>query len=170
VETRPGKLWEAVSAPLSGLAMWPRVALQPRAMTAPAAKKHLHVVCALIERAGRVLAAQRPAEKAQGLLWEFPGGKLEDGESAEAALVREIREELCVEVALGERLADAHHDYGKFAITLTPFRAVLGEPGAEPHATEHVGLRWCAPEELRGLSWAPADVPIVEEYLARRRG
>lgn len=142
--------------------------LQPRAMSVPAAKKHLHVVCALIERDGRVLVAQRPAEKAQGLLWEFPGGKLEDGESAEAALVREIREELCVEVALGERLADAVHDYGKFAITLTPFRATLGESGADPHATEHVALRWCVPEELRGLSWAPADVPIVEAYLARR--
>jgi 8-oxo-dGTP diphosphatase len=117
-----------------------------------------------------VLVAQRPAEKAQGLLWEFPGGKLEDGESAEAALVREIREELCVGIALGERLADARHDYGKFAITLTPFRATLCEAGAEPRATEHVALRWCAPEELRGLEWAPADVPIVEEYLRLRRG
>ena len=139
-------------------------------MPAPVSKKHLHVVCALIERDGRVLVAQRPAEKAQGLLWEFPGGKLEAGESAEAALVREIREELCVEIALGERLADAGHDYGKFAITLMPFRATLREAGAEPHATEHVALRWCAPEELRGLSWAPADVPIVEEYLAQRWG
>ena len=59
-----------------------------------------------------MLAAQRPPEKAQGLLWEFPGGKLEDGESAEAALVREIREELCVGIALGERLADAHSTMG----------------------------------------------------------
>ena len=116
----------------------------------------------------RVLVAQRPAEKAQGLLWEFPGGKLEDGESEAEALVREIREELCVGIALGERLADAHHDYGEFAITLTPFRATLREAGAEPHATEHVALRWCAPEELRGLEWAPADVPIVEAYLRRR--
>ena len=144
--------------------------LEPRTMPAPVSKKHLHVVCALIERDGRVLVAQRPAEKAQGLLWEFPGGKLEAGESAEAALVREIREELCVGIALGERLADAHHDYGKFAITLTPFRATLGEPGGEPRATEHVALRWCAPAELRGLEWAPADVPIVEEYLRLRRG
>jgi 8-oxo-dGTP diphosphatase len=139
-------------------------------MSAPSTKPHLHVVCALIERGGRVLVAQRPAGKSQALLWEFPGGKIEPGEAAEAALVREIGEELCVEIALGERLADAVHDYGRFSITLTPFRATLREAGAEPRATEHVALRWCEPEELRGLDWAPADVPIVEEYLGRRQG
>ncbi|MFT3830213.1 MAG: (deoxy)nucleoside triphosphate pyrophosphohydrolase [Opitutaceae bacterium] len=137
-------------------------------MSLPVAKPHFHVVCALIERAGRVLAARRPEGKAQALLWEFPGGKLETGEAAEAALVREIREELCVEIVLGERLRDAMHDYGKFLITLTPFLAALRDGGAEPHAVEHAALRWCTPAELRLLEWAPADVPIVAEYLARR--
>lgn len=129
---------------------------------------HFHVVCALIERDGRVLAAQRPPGKSQALLWEFPGGKLETGEAAEAALEREIREELHVAIVLGARLTDAFHDYGKFAITLTPFVATLLDPASEPHAAEHEALRWCAPEELRTLEWAPADVPIVEEYLRRR--
>jgi 8-oxo-dGTP diphosphatase len=129
---------------------------------------HFHVVCALIERDGRVLAAQRPPGKSQALLWEFPGGKLEPGEAAEAALEREIREELHVEIVLGARLTDAFHDYGIFAITLTPFVATLRDPAAGPHAAEHVALRWCAPEELRALEWAPADVPIVEEYLRGR--
>ncbi|HLP07874.1 MAG TPA: (deoxy)nucleoside triphosphate pyrophosphohydrolase [Opitutaceae bacterium] len=129
---------------------------------------HFHVVCALIEREGRVLAARRPAGKSQALLWEFPGGKLEVDEAAAAALVREIREELRVEIALGERLQDARHDYGRFAITLTPFLATLREPGAEPHAVEHAELRWCTPAQLRALEWAPADVPIVAEFLARR--
>ncbi len=133
----------------------------------PAAVPHFHVVCALIERDGRVLAAQRPPGKAQALKWEFPGGKLEPGEAAEAALVREIREELHLEIALGARLRDAVHDYGKFVITLTPFLAALREAGAEPHAAEHVALRWCAPADLRTLDWAPADVPIVDEYLRR---
>ncbi len=134
-------------------------------MSVPAAKPHFHVVCALIERGGRVLAAQRPAGKSQGLLWEFPGGKLEAGEAPETALEREIREELHVEIVLGARLTDAFHDYGKFAITLTPFRATLRDAAAEPHAAEHAALRWCAPEELLSLEWAPADVPIVAEYV-----
>ncbi|MBK8477321.1 MAG: (deoxy)nucleoside triphosphate pyrophosphohydrolase [Opitutaceae bacterium] len=133
------------------------------------ATPHLIVVCALIERGGLVLAAQRPAGKAQALLWEFPGGKIEPGEAPEAALLREIREELHVEIAVGERLPDAFHDYGKFAITLVPFVAGLLD-GVEPHAAEHAALRWCAPEELRALDWAPADVPIVEHYLALRGG
>lgn len=115
-----------------------------------------------------MLAAQRPAGKSQALLWEFPGGKLEPGEAAEAALVREIREELRVEIVLGARLGDAAHDYGKFAITLTPFLARLREPTAEPHAVEHAALRWCGAVELRSLEWAPADVPILDEYLVRR--
>ena len=134
-----------------------------RAMpTAP----HLTVVCALIERGGRVLAAQRPLGKSQALLWEFPGGKIEPGEAPEEALRREIREELQVDVVVSERLPDSFHDYGKFAITLVPFVASLSD-GVEPHAAEHAALRWCTPAELRSLDWAPADVPIVERYLAR---
>ena len=130
---------------------------------------HFTVVCALIERGGRVLAAQRPAGKSQALLWEFPGGKIEPGEAPEAALVREIREELHVDLVVGARLPDTFHDYGKFAITLVPFVASLRD-GAEPHAAEHAALRWCTPAELRALDWAPADVPIVEHYLALRGG
>lgn len=101
------------------------------------------------------------------MLWD--GCEIEPGEAPEAALARELREELHVEIEVGERLPDACHDYGKFAITLVPFVASLLD-GAEPHAAEHAALRWCAPAELRALDWAPADVPIVEHYLARRDG
>ena len=128
---------------------------------------HLLVVCALIERGGRVLAAQRPAGKSQALLWEFPGGKIEPGEAPEAALGREIREELHVEIAVGARLPNSFFEYGKCAITLVPFVANLSD-GAEPHAAEHAALRWCTPAELQTLDWAPADVPIMEYYLALR--
>jgi len=127
---------------------------------------HYTVVCALIERGGRVLAAQRPAGKTQAMLWEFPGGKLEPGESPEAALAREIREELQVEVRVGARLPDSVHNYGRFAITLIPFLAQV-PAGAEPEPAEHAALHWCTRAELRALSWAPADLPIVEHYLTR---
>jgi 8-oxo-dGTP diphosphatase len=130
---------------------------------------HLFVVCALIERGGLVLAAQRPAGKSQALLWEFPGGKIEPGEAPEAALVREIAEELHAAIEVGERLPDSFYDYGKVAITLVPFRARLHD-GVEPHAAEHAALRWCGARDLRALEWAPADVPIVEHYLALRGG
>lgn len=126
---------------------------------------HLTVVCALIERDGRVLAARRPAGKSQALLWEFPGGKIEAGEAPEEALRREIREELHVEIVIGRRLADSIHNYGSFAITLVPFLATLADAGVEPHAAEHEALRWCSRAELDRLEWAPADIPIVREYL-----
>jgi 8-oxo-dGTP diphosphatase len=130
-------------------------------------RPHYTVVCALIERGGRVLVAQRSTTQAQAGKWEFPGGKIEPGESPAAALVREIREELHLDVTVGARLPDAFHDYGAFVITLVPFLAA-GDTGAEPHPVEHAAVRWCTPAELRTLDWAPADVPVVEHYLVAR--
>ena len=129
---------------------------------------HFPVVCALIERGGRVLVARRPAGKSQGGKWEFPGGKIEPGETPEAALVREIREELHLEITVGGRLPSSDFNYDGFSISLQPFRAVVRDE-AEPHPTEHAAVRWCAPEELRTLDWAPADVPIMDHYLRRHR-
>ena len=128
----------------------------------------IEVVCALIERDGRVLAARRPRSKSQGGKWEFPGGKLHDGESPREALVREIAEELCVAIRVGEALPPSTHDYVSFAITLLPFRCAI-ESG-EPHAVEHEALAWCDLGQLVSLDWAAADVPIVAGYLAERGG
>lgn len=115
-----------------------------------------------------MLVAQRPPNKAQPLKWEFPGGKLEADESAPAALVREIREELHLDIVVGEALTPTTHDYGAFSITLIPYRATVAANGAEPHAAEHVELRWCGRADLEALDWADADVPIVLEYVKRR--
>jgi 8-oxo-dGTP diphosphatase len=128
----------------------------------------IEVVCALIERDGRVLVARRPLAKSQGGKWEFPGGKLHDGESPRDALVREIAEELRIEIRVGDPLPPSTHDYGKFAITLIPFRCAI-ESG-EPHAVEHEALAWSDPAELAALDWAAADVPVVGGYLALRGG
>lgn len=122
------------------------------------------VACALIERDGKVLAARRPLAKAQGGKWEFPGGKLHEGELARDALVREIAEELRVAINVGDALAPSTHDYGAFAITLHPFRCSIA--AGAPNPVEHEAIAWLEPGELAGLDWAAADVPVVASYLS----
>ena len=117
----------------------------------------------MIERDGRVLAAQRSAVGAQPLLWEFPGGKIEPGESEEAALRREIQEELGITITAETALAAAVHPYPAGTIRLHPWICLLTEGEPIPH--EHAAIRWCRPDELRALHWAPADLPVLEDYL-----
>ncbi len=129
------------------------------------------VVCALIEDAeGRVLVAQRPAHKHLGGLWEFPGGKIEPGESPEAALRREIREELGCEIEVGAALAAVRHDYAEVTIELRPFAARLAKGSAAPESREHQALRWVTAAEMRALPMPAADAPILAEWAALRLG
>jgi 8-oxo-dGTP diphosphatase len=123
------------------------------------------VVCALIERAGRVLLARRPAHKHLPLNWEFPGGKVEPGEDPAAALVREIREELGCAVVLTRALPRFTHDYGAVVIEMIPYVCTLAADSAAPHPHEHVALAWVRPEELRDHDLAPADLPVIQTYL-----
>ena len=124
---------------------------------------HLKVVCALIEKRGRVLVAQRSATQSLPLKWEFPGGKIEPGESQTEALVREIREELGVGITVGKAMTPVSYNYPEFSITLCPLICRLTSGKAAPH--EHAALAWCSADELRELDWAPADRPVMEEYL-----
>jgi 8-oxo-dGTP diphosphatase len=125
------------------------------------------VVCAVIENgAGQVLVAQRPAHKQLPLKWEFAGGKVEPGESPEAALRREIREELACDLTALRALPRSVHDYGAFAIEMIPFVCRLADGSPAPHPHEHVAVRWVAPGELAGLDLAAADLPVVAYYLA----
>jgi 8-oxo-dGTP diphosphatase len=96
------------------------------------------------------------------LKWEFPGGKIKDGETAPAGLVRECREELGVTVLVGPPLSPTTHRYPTFMVTLYPFRCALAEGTITLH--EHRGLAWVPPEQLDGLDWAEADLPVIEEY------
>ncbi len=126
----------------------------------------IEVVAGLIlDEAGRLLACKRPEGKHLGGKWEFPGGKLEDGEDPAAALLRELDEELGIVVVTGEALTPVVWDYGRGPIRLHPIvcRIVRGEP----HPHEHSEILWCGREELEGLDWAAADVPVLEEWLAR---
>ena len=127
----------------------------------PARPPVVPVVCAVIERDGRVLLARRPAHKHLPLKWEFPGGKVDAGEEPAAAIVREIREELGCEIAITQALPRFTHDYGTVVIEMIPFVCVLAEGSAEPHPHEHVAVAWCEPVRLRDYDLAPADLPVV---------
>lgn len=122
------------------------------------------VVAALIERDGKLLICQRPAHKARSLLWEFAGGKVEAGETAQQALIRECREELDVTVLVGEPYMRVEHVYPDISVELTLFRAAI-ERG-EPRPLEHAQLRWVTREELPAFDFCPADEEIIAS-LAR---
>ena len=125
----------------------------------------IEVVCGVIEDGeGRFLACLRPQGKHLGGHWEFPGGKVDPGESPEIALIRELREELGIEVAVGEPLAPVIWSYERGAIRLLPFWCSVIH--GDPQALEHERLLWCAPADFDSLLWAAADLPI----LSRIRG
>jgi 8-oxo-dGTP diphosphatase len=125
----------------------------------------IDVVCGVIENSmGQFLACLRPAGKHLGGLWEFPGGKVDLGESPEAALVRELHEELRVVVEVGEALKPVVWAYPEGTIRLLPFRCRI--IGGEPQAFEHERLLWCLPENFSQLAWAEADLPILREITA----
>jgi 8-oxo-dGTP diphosphatase len=123
---------------------------------------HIHVACAVIERDGLVLAAQRSATMAMPLAWEFPGGKIHHGESPEECLRRELVEELGIRVRVGRPLPLSTHSYPSFTITLYPF--VCSIEAGEITLNEHAAVAWLTPERLHELEWAEADLPVIEAY------
>lgn len=131
----------------------------------------LVVAAALIDPAGRILVQQRPQGKALAGLWEFPGGKVEPGESADAALVRELDEELGIVVELGELVpltfATAPLEDRDLLLLLYRCDAWRGTP----RALDAVALQWCTPANMRDLAMPPADLPfiaVLETALALR--
>ena len=125
---------------------------------------HIRVACAIIEKDGLVLAAQRSAAMKLPHKWEFPGGKLEPGELPEGCLCREIMEELGVSVGINRALSCHTHSYPTFAVTLHPF--VVRIDAGEIVLHEHAAIIWLPPERLHELDWLAADRPVIEEYQA----
>lgn len=125
----------------------------------------IRVVAALIEEGGKFLVCRRPANKARGLLWEFAGGKVEQGEEKAAALVRECREELGVELDVGEVFTELTHVYPDVTVRLTLFCARIAS--GVPQRLEHAELRWATPQEMLSLEFCPADAPILRMLAGR---
>lgn len=123
--------------------------------------KTIEVVAAIIfDEQGRIFATQRGYGEWKDW-WEFPGGKIEAGETPEQALKREIHEELDAEIEVGELLRTIDYDYPTFHLTLRCFKCKL----SESHVTllEHEAARWLNPSELHSVQWLPADEEIIEE-------
>ncbi len=119
------------------------------------------VVAALIWDSDRFMICQRPAHKARGLLWEFVGGKTEPGESMEAALIRECREELDITVSVGDIFTQVVHAYPDILIRLTLFHCTIAE--GEPKLLEHDDLKWIHPREIPNFDFCPADKDILAQ-------
>ncbi len=124
-------------------------------------RKITEVVAALIWDGDKFMICQRPAHKARGLLWEFVGGKVESGESKEAALVRECREELAVQLQVGSVFMEVLHEYPDITVHLTLFHARIA--AGIPQKIEHNDIQWITPAQIPEYDFCPADVQILAE-------
>ncbi len=127
----------------------------------------IDVTCAIILRDGLVLVTQRSERMSMPLKWEFPGGKVEPGESPEQCLVRELKEELNIRVDLIGKLDPQPYRYPDFSIRLIPFIAAFGSGELLLH--EHRAFQWLTTDKLHQLDWAAADVPVLEAFLKYQR-
>ncbi|MDR0227574.1 MAG: (deoxy)nucleoside triphosphate pyrophosphohydrolase [Flavobacteriaceae bacterium] len=127
----------------------------------------LEVCCAVVQFEDKVLIAQRSEQMLLPLKWEFPGGKIEASETKESCIKRELQEELALEIEVIEALTSVTHHYDSFSLNLYPF--ICRAKSAEFIVKEHQKVQWVVIEELPNFDWAEADVPIVVEYMAKRK-
>lgn len=124
----------------------------------------LNVTCAIIEKDSLILVVQRSSTMSFPLKWEFPGGKIEINETEEECIIREIKEELNLEIEILKRLKSSIFDYPNFSIELIPFLAK--QIGGQIMLNEHCDYKYLEKNELLNLDWAEADIPIVKELIS----
>jgi 8-oxo-dGTP diphosphatase len=130
----------------------------------PEPRRRLLVVAALVREEGRILLSQRRADQSLPLCWEFPGGKVEPGEAPEAALAREVREELGCEVKVGAIFEVVFHAYDTFDLYMLVYQAEI--TAGRPHALQVAAVAWVPPKEIPALKLPPADYPLAHRLAA----
>ena len=126
-------------------------------------KKHIHVVASVIEKDNQIMIARRNYGEFEGL-WEFPGGKYEQGETGEQALKREIEEEFDVEIDIKDFLCTVEHDYDSFHLTMDCYICALKND--DLHLHDHSAIKWIDPK-TEGIDWVPADKKVIKAYRNR---
>ncbi len=126
--------------------------------------KRIEVVAAIIEKDGRILICRRAENKTRALKWEFPGGKIEPGETPEQAVLRECREELDVDLCVKGEFMRVLHSYPDIEIQLTVFRTAI--IGSDPRCIEHKEIRFVYPSELADFELCPADITVAEKIIS----
>ena len=117
------------------------------------------VICSSLQHKDRVLATARGYGAYKGM-WEFPGGKLEAGETPQQAIVREIKEELDVKISVGELIQTIEYDYPDFHLSMAVYECEL--LSTEIKQKVHKGMKWLLPKDMMSLDWAQADVPVAQ--------
>ena len=127
----------------------------------------IEVVAALIWDKKKFLICQRPANKARALLWEFVGGKVEQGETKEQALIRECKEELNITLNVVDFFMEVVHEYPDITVHLTLFNATIQD--GVPQKLEHNDIKWITPSEISNYNFCPADVALLRQLMQKSR-
>ena len=125
--------------------------------------KKVEVVAAIIINNGQIFCVERPEHRLTYISnkFEFPGGKIEEGETQKEALARELLEELCIKVDVDDHFITVNHQYPDFALTMHAY--IVKVSSREVTLNEHVSLKWLNPEDLFEVDWAAADIPIADK-------
>ena len=126
-------------------------------------KKRIDVIAAIIVKNGKIFVARRKAGVHLAGFWEFPGGKLELGETPQQCLARELKEEFTITARIGVFVGESIHDYGTKIVRLMAYQ--VEHQAGDFELIDHDEMCWLSLDELNSVEWAPADIPLVKQYI-----